>query len=1082
MPNGNNVTTSTELISQVIDSENTLHGIRAGAIPYGEVDDTSTSTVFTATVPGIVTLTDGVCVLLRNGKVTSAADFTLNINSLGAKPVYNNLATGNDVANPPTVATRDTTIFNVAYTMLFIYTTSNKFNDGNGAWICFRGYDSNTNTIGYQVRTNSSNMVASDTGYRYRIWLTSADGTKWVPINTSTSTNSTTARTLNTRIIDPFGAIVYRATNGTCNSGTGLGATGIWQQYTLTIGYSYVKTLTYPAPVYLRCTPQTSGGAKMQDIVQALPSSKDGKIYIFLGTAYSASAMELQIVHPVYWHDGTGIRFWTGAEMITATATTAANGLMSSTDKQQLNTAYNHASSKGTSAAAGLYKISANSEGHITGTTAVQKSDITALGIPASDNNTTYAAGTGLTLNNSSFNLSTVVAGGSAGPTAAVTGNDGTTVAIPRITVDNYGRITSFTTYALTNKNTTYADATESAHGLMTAADKQKLNNLTTVMKYMGTVASTTNLPSLTTADAGKVYHVTANGGEYAWDGSAWQELGSHIDLSNYLTGINKSTTTIKNPTAKTVVVGGTTTAIPNISKKTVVTGVTTGTINQATSKNVVTGVTPANVVTGWSTVSITPAVSKTVVTGVTKKTVVIGATTATIKNPTAKSVVVNATTGTIKNPTAKTVVTGITTTTIKNPTSKNVVVNGSTTTAIIGGNTSSITPVTKKTVVVSGNNVSINNPTSKTVVTAVTPNTVITNVSTTSITPVTKKTVVVSGSTKAAVTGISTTSITPVTKKTVVISGSTKSAVVNGTTSSITPVTGKTVVTTATMPTLTYSSGVLTFNAGTVGTGDSVTAGTAVKVYTGLTTDSVIGSVSTGDSVTTGTAVNVATGITTESFIGSVSTGDSVTTGTAVTVLNGSTSGAAASVTTGASITVTPTTVVGSLNTGDSVTTGTAINAYTSLTTGSVIGSVSTGASITTDNTTVVTGVTTGDSISTTNTTVVTGVSKEDSITTSNATVVSAVSTGDSVDVTTGDSITNGTAQTVIASLSTGAAASVTTGASISTSPATVVKSATTGDSVTVGTAINAYTGLTTGDSITTTNTTVVTDVTGVK
>lgn len=890
MPNGNNVTTSTELVSQVIDSENTLHGIRAGAIPYGEVDDTSTSTVFTATVPGIVTLTDGVCVLLRNGQVTSAANFTLNVNNLGDKPVYNNLATGNDVASPPTVATRDTTIFNVAYTMLFIYTTSDKFNDGDGAWICYRGYDSNTNTIGYQVRTNSSNMVASDTGYKYRIWLTSADGTKWVPINTSTSTNNTTARTLNTRIIDPFGAIVYRATNGTCNAGTGLGATGIWQQYTLTIGYSYVKTLTYPAPVYLKCTPQTSGGAKMQDIVQALPSSKDGKIYIFLGIAYSATAMELQIVHPVYWHDGTGIRFWTGAEMITATATTAANGLMSSTDKQQLNTAYNHASSKGTSAATGLYKISANSEGHITGTTAVQKSDITALGIPASDNNTTYAAGTGLTLNNSSFNLSTVVTGGSAGPTAAVTGNDGTTVAIPRITVDNYGRITSFTTYALTNKNTTYTDATESAHGLMTAADKQKLNNLTTVMKYMGTVASTTNLPSLTTADAGKVYHVTANSGEYAWDGSAWQELGSHIDLSNYLTGINKSTTTIKNPTAKTVVVGGTTTAIPNISKKTVVTGITTGTINQATSKNVVTGVTPANVVTNWTTASITPAVSKTVVTGVTKKTVVTGATTATIKNPTAKSVVVNATTGTIKNPTAKTVVTGISTTVIKNPTSKDVVV-----------------------------------------------------------------------------------------------SGSTKAAVVGGSTSSITPVTGKTVVTAATASILTYSSGVLTFNAGSVSTGNSVTNGTAVNVYTGLTT-------------------------------------------------------------------------------------------------GSVIGSVSTGASITTSNTTVVTGVTTGDSISTTNTTVVTGVSKEDSITTSNATVVSSVSTGDSVDVTTGDSITNGTAQTVIASLSTGAAASVTTGASISTSPATVVKSATTGDSVTVGTAINAYTGLTTGDSITTTNTTVVTDVTGVK
>ena len=278
------------------------------AIPYGECDSTSTATAFTATVDGITALYDGVCVMLKNGVVTSAANFTININNLGAKPCYNNMATGNPIT--PTVPTRDTTIFNINYTMLLVYSTEIV---SGGGWICYRGYDGNTNTIGYQLRTNSSNLVAADTGYRYRIWLTSADGTKWVPINTSTSTDATTARTLNTRAIDPFGAIVYRATNGTCNSGAGIGATGIWQQYTLTIGYSYVKTLTYPAPVYLKCTPQTDGSAVMADIVQALPSSNDGKIYIFLGVAYSATAMELHADHPVYWHDGTGIRLWTGS-------------------------------------------------------------------------------------------------------------------------------------------------------------------------------------------------------------------------------------------------------------------------------------------------------------------------------------------------------------------------------------------------------------------------------------------------------------------------------------------------------------------------------------------------------------------------------------------------------------------------------------------------------------------------------------------------------------------------------------------------------------------------------------------------
>lgn len=197
-------------IKQIATTENQTYDIKSkvtSAIPYGECDSTSTATAFTATVDGLDALYDGACVMLKNGVITSAANFTININNLGAKPCYNNMATGNDVV--PTAPTRDTTIFNQNYTMLFVY--SSTIVDGGG-WICYRGYDGNTNTIGYQLRTNSSNLVAADTGYRYRIWLTSADGSKWVPINTSTSTDATTTRALNTRAIDPFGEIVYRAT------------------------------------------------------------------------------------------------------------------------------------------------------------------------------------------------------------------------------------------------------------------------------------------------------------------------------------------------------------------------------------------------------------------------------------------------------------------------------------------------------------------------------------------------------------------------------------------------------------------------------------------------------------------------------------------------------------------------------------------------------------------------------------------------------------------------------------------------------------------------------------------------------
>ena len=118
------------------------------SIPWGKVDTTSTSTLFTATVPGVSAYRNGVSFWLKNGVVTSASGFTININGLGAKKVYSNMA--------PT--TRDTTLFNINYTMLFVYDAA--LDEGNGAFVCYRGYDANTNTIGYQVRSNSSSLVA----------------------------------------------------------------------------------------------------------------------------------------------------------------------------------------------------------------------------------------------------------------------------------------------------------------------------------------------------------------------------------------------------------------------------------------------------------------------------------------------------------------------------------------------------------------------------------------------------------------------------------------------------------------------------------------------------------------------------------------------------------------------------------------------------------------------------------------------------------------------------------------------------------------------------------------------------------
>ena len=187
--------------------------------------------------------------------MTSAEGFTLDVNGLGAKPSYSNMATGNP--ETPTDPTRDTTIFNINYVMLFIYSSTIV---SGGAWICYRGYDSNTNTIGYQLRHNSSTLPASDKFYRYRLLFTSADNTHYIPANTSTSTKANTSRTPNTRQINPFGEILYYSSTTVIDAESSPGATALWEEYTLTLGYSFNNTnaalsLTNPAPVYIKCAP-----------------------------------------------------------------------------------------------------------------------------------------------------------------------------------------------------------------------------------------------------------------------------------------------------------------------------------------------------------------------------------------------------------------------------------------------------------------------------------------------------------------------------------------------------------------------------------------------------------------------------------------------------------------------------------------------------------------------------------------------------------------------------------------------------------------------------------------------------------
>jgi hypothetical protein len=197
---------------------------------------------------------------------------------------------------------------------------------------------------------------------------------------------------------------------------------------------------------------------------------------------------------------------------VTDNATTTTSGLMSAADKVKLNNLtdtgatkvtvsgsgsaitgasydsatrtitlnkdyqdYTHPAGNAANKTSGLYKFSTNSTSHVNSVTAVTKADITALGIPGSDTNTAHAhtAGAGLSISGSGGISGTTtyslaesgVTADTYGPTAAVTGSEGTTINIPQITVDKYGRITGAINRTYTSKNTTYSNFVKSGSG-----------------------------------------------------------------------------------------------------------------------------------------------------------------------------------------------------------------------------------------------------------------------------------------------------------------------------------------------------------------------------------------------------------------------------------------------------------------------------------------------------------------------------------------------------------------------------------------------------------------------------------------
>lgn len=250
----------------------------------------------------------GTMIAVKFTNSNSANAPTLNVNSTGDIGIWYNNAT----------ATSSSAIYG-GY--------ANRYNfyiyDGTyWVWMSY-GTDANDNTIGYTIRTNGLRKTVNGACYRYRILFNSADGTQWVPANTSSSTNATSTRTTNQTKIDPFGPIVYYSSTTALSNGGAPAASALMQQYNgITLGYSFNRTgaaltLTSQKPVYIKCAPQTGGSAIIDadnPYVQDLPTTADGKIYILLGVATAATTIEMIFTHPIYYYSNGAIREWTNSE------------------------------------------------------------------------------------------------------------------------------------------------------------------------------------------------------------------------------------------------------------------------------------------------------------------------------------------------------------------------------------------------------------------------------------------------------------------------------------------------------------------------------------------------------------------------------------------------------------------------------------------------------------------------------------------------------------------------------------------------------------------------------------------------
>lgn len=276
-------------------------------IPFGYMDSSSTSEAFVATVPNLTSLTDGVAVYITNNIVSATGPFTLNVNNLGAK----------EVCWSDQASMRVSAVFKTNQTYLFIY---NSTRITGGCWDLYKGYDSDNDYRAQIIMSRNFKPIAANYIVGPKIIFSQSNNKVLAP---NTSNTTATTKTLTTDDFNPFLPIYWYPYTMAIQANAQPVITGMFTVYNtdtngidLSYSFNIGNSLIAKSAVYIKCSPQTNGMVKFAGdncIVQSLPSTEDGYVYIYLGIAVSATNIDLEYIHPIFEYKNGAIRAWTNA-------------------------------------------------------------------------------------------------------------------------------------------------------------------------------------------------------------------------------------------------------------------------------------------------------------------------------------------------------------------------------------------------------------------------------------------------------------------------------------------------------------------------------------------------------------------------------------------------------------------------------------------------------------------------------------------------------------------------------------------------------------------------------------------------